>query len=198
MNSDPSPDHDSRADNALLEAYRRGDEAAAEALFHRYYVRLVSLTRSQMGGMLDRVEESVDVAQSVFQSVFLRGRTEQITLGPNDNLWPLLVSIAVNKIRNRVKYWTRQRRDRRRQIPLEESDPLETGPTAEDALRMQELIQRIREPFGEHRQAIIDGLLEGLTVREISQRTGMAERTIYKTRQALREILERMAVEREF
>ena len=189
------PDTEPLADDALLEAYRQGNEAAAEVLFQRYYVRLVNLTRSQMGGMLCHLEDSADVAQSVFQSVFMRGRAHQIELGPQDNLWPLLVTITVNKIRNRVKYWTRQRRDRRRHIPLEDRDPLETGPTPEDALRLQELIAELREPFGQRRQAAIDGLLNGLSVAEIAAQTGMAERTVYKTRQAVKEILERLAAE---
>jgi DNA-directed RNA polymerase specialized sigma24 family protein len=192
---DSQPDTEPLPDDALLEAYRQGNEGAAEVLFQRYYVRLVNLTRSQMGGMLCRLEDSADVAQSVFQSVFLRGRAHQIELGPDDNLWPLLVTITVNKIRNRVKYWTRQRRDQRRQVPLDARDPLETGPTPEDAVRLQELISELREPFSDRRRPVIDGLLAGHSVADIAAQTGMAERTVYKTRQALKDMLDRMVAE---
>ncbi len=196
MDSDASgPETEPLADEVLLEAYRRGDEKAAEALFHRYYARLVGLARRQMGGILYQLEDSADVVQSVFRSVFVRGRADQIQLASDDSLWPLLVTITVNKIRNRIKYHTRQRRDRRRHVPLDDRDPLETGPTPEDATRLQELIQELRAPFGQQRQAVIDDLLKGLSVAEVARRTGLAERTVYKTRQAVKEILEHMLAE---
>ncbi len=197
MASDPwGSETESLRDEALLAAYRRGDEAAAQALFERYYARLVGLARKQMGDLLNQLEDSTDVAQSVFRSVFLRGRAHQIELGPQDSLWPLLVTITVNKIRNHVKFHQRQRRDRRRQTTLDnDRDPLELGPTPEDALRLQETIEELRGSFSQRRRAIIDGLLQGRSVSEIAQQTGMAERTVYKTRQAVREILERMARE---
>ena len=197
MASDPwGSETESLRDEALLAAYRRGDEAAAQVLFERYYARLVGLARKQMGDLLDQLEDSTDVAQSVFRSVFLRGRAHQIQLGPQDSLWPLLVTITVNKIRNHVKFHQRQRRDRRRQTALDtDRDPLEIGPTPEDALRLQETIEELRGSFSQRRREIIDGLLKGLSVAEIAEQTGMAERTVYKTRQAVREILERMAME---
>ncbi len=193
MNPDTQePDTAPLTDERLLDAYRRGSEAAAEALFQRYYARLVSLARKQMGGMLCQVEDSADVALSVFRSVFIRGRGQQIELSLEDSLWPLMVTITVNKIRNRVKYWTRQRRDRRQQVSLQDRDPLETGPTPEDAMRLQDLIEQLCEPFGGRRRTIIDYLLQGLSVAEVARQTGVAERTVYKTRSAAREILEQM------
>ena len=179
-------------DEQLLDAYRQGSEAAAEALFQRYYARLVSLTRKQMGGMLCRVEDSADVALSVFRSIFIRGRGCQIELDAEDSLWPLLVTVALNKIRNRVKYWKRQRRDHRRQVPLQDRDPLETGATPEDAMQLQELIEQLCEPFSGRRRAVIDHLLQGLSVAEVARQTGVAQRTVYKTRAAARQILEQI------
>lgn len=179
-------------DDQLLAAYRNGDETAATVLFERYYARLVGLARKKMGGLLRDVEESSDLAQSVFQSVFLRGRDCQIQIGPQDSLWPLLVTITLNKIRNRAKYWGRKRRDRRREVPLEDRDPLETGPLPEDAARLNDLVEQLLEPFNQRRRTIIEYLLQELPVAEIAHRVGTSERTIYKTRQAAMGILQQV------
>jgi RNA polymerase sigma factor (sigma-70 family) len=191
----PTPEPEELADEQLLAAYRAGDEGAATALFKRYYARLVGLARKRMGRRLREVEESSDVALSVFESVFLRGRADQITIGANDSLWPLLVTITINKIRNRVKYWERQRRDRRREVSLEPRDPLESGPLPEDEASLQELIEQLLEPFSERRRRIIQCMLQGVPVSEIAALAGTSERTVYKTRQAVVQILERIIKE---
>jgi len=185
----PGTSSEGQGDEQLLAAYRDGDQAAAQVLFERYYVRLVRLARERMGA-LRGVEESADVAQSVFESVFLRGRACQIEIGPNDSLWPLLVTITINKIRNRIKYWSREKRDLRREVPLQGNDPLETGPLPEDATRLSDLVQQLLEPFSPRRRKIIEHLLQDAPIPEIARQVGTSERTVYKTRQAAMQILE--------
>ncbi len=182
-------------DEALLAAYRDGDQTAAEMLFQRYYARLVSLARSQMGYTLRQLEESSDVAMSVFESVFQRGRENRIYLDPNKNLWPLLVKITINKIRNHAKTGTRIKRDQRRTVPILDSELLEADAVPTHAMETKELILQLHDTFGPRRRVVIDGLLEGLSVAQIAEKTGLAERTVYKTRQGIKEILERMAAD---
>jgi len=141
---------------------------------------------------LCQVEDSADLALSVFRSVFIRGRGYTIELDTEDSLWPLLVTVALNKIRNHVKYWKRQQRDHSLQVPLQDRDPLESGPTPEDTMQLQELIEQLCEPFGGRRRAVIDHLLQGLSVAEVARQTGVAQRTVYKTRAAARQILEQI------
>ncbi len=57
---------------------------------------------------------------------------------------------------------------------------------------MHELIEELREPFSGRRRTVIDLLLDDLSIAEISHQTGLAERTVYKTRQAARQILDRI------
>src|SRR5947207_8697176 len=95
----------SALDQQLISAYRQGDEAAASALFERYYLRLLELIRRQLGWKLREVEGSTDVAQSVLKSFFSQIRQNRVEIGPDNSLWPLLVTIALNKLRNRGKFW---------------------------------------------------------------------------------------------
>jgi RNA polymerase sigma factor (sigma-70 family) len=164
-------------------------------LFHRYYQRLRALAHRQLGWQVKGLEDSSDLAQSVFESVFLRCRRQQIVVGPDASLWPLLASITLNKARNRRKYYQRQKRDRRREVALEECDPLQAGPSPEDALVVKEVISYLVQTFdSDRRRQIITLLLEGKSVSEVASQVGTSERTVYKTREAAMRVLTRALV----
>jgi DNA-directed RNA polymerase specialized sigma24 family protein len=180
-------------DQQLILAYRQGDEEAATALFERYYIRLLELIRRQLGWQLKEVEGSTDVAQSVLRSFFSQIRNRSVQLGPDDSLWPLLVTIALNKVRNLGRFWQREKRDPDRQVPLNaENDPLEHGPSPQDVAAVKELIGRLLEPFSDRRRRMIELILEGQPVGEIATQVGATQRTVYNTRRAAAKILEQV------
>jgi len=180
-------------DEGLLAEFRAGHDEAATALFERYYQRLIELIRRQSSWRLKQAEGSTDVAQSVLRSFFEQIKSRPVEIGPDDGLWPLLATITLNKIRNRGKFWQRKQRDPTRRQPLEAgSDPLETGPSAEDAVVLEDLIQRLLEPFSERRRRILEGILAGQPVNQIALQVGTSERTVLNTRLAAAKILERI------
>ncbi len=180
-------------DQQLISAYRQGDEDAASALFERYYGRLLELIRRQLGWKLREVEGSTDVAQSVLRSFFSQIRQNHVEIGPDNSLWPLLVTIALNKVRNRGKFWQRECRDPSRNLSLDAGeDPLEQGPSPQDVAAVKELVDRLLEPFSDRRRKIIELILEGRPVGEIAAEVGTTERTVYNTRKAAGKILEQV------
>ncbi len=184
---------ESVSDEQLLGAYRGGDEAAATALFERYYKRLLELIRRQSGWRLKQAEGSMDVAQSVLRSFFGQLRQDRIAVGEDESLWPLLVTIALNKVRNRGKFWQRARRDPARAQPLETGrDPLESGPMPDDVAALGDLVERLLEPFSDRRRRIIELILAGQPVRQIAADVGATERTVFNTRMAAAKILEQV------
>jgi len=190
--SNGEPDEHELPDEQLWDAYRDGDENAAAVLFERYHTRVMGLARRKMGGILRETEDPSDLVQSVFRSVFLRGRDCQIQIGPRDSLWPLLATVTVNKSRNLAKHWGRQCRDPRRRIPLEGRDPSEPGLQPDDAICLQEAKEQLLAPFSRRRREIIEDLLAGESVAEIARRRRTSETTIYNTRQAAIQVIERM------
>ncbi len=184
---------ESYTDEQLLAAYRAGDQEAATALFERYYKRLLDLIRRQSGWRLKQAEGSMDVAQSVLRSFFGQLRQERVAVGIDESLWPLLVTIALNKVRNRGKFWQRARRDPGRVQPLDvQHDPLETGPSPDDVAALGDLVERLLEPFSDRRRRIIELILAGQPVRQIATDVGATERTVFNTRMAAAKILEQV------
>ncbi len=145
---------DERADRELLLAYRNGDERAAEALFTRYYERLVAMTRKSTSLGLANVEAPSDIAQSVFRSVFRESRDNSIQIDPGDTLWPLLAKAAIDEVRSRARRWQRQRRDFRRNVdPDDTLHSPERGPTSEDIVATTELVASLLKEFSPTRRA---------------------------------------------
>jgi DNA-directed RNA polymerase specialized sigma24 family protein len=132
----------------------------------------------------------------VLRSFFDQIRNRRVQVGPDDSLWPLLVTITLNKIRNRGKFWQRERRDPGREQPLDGGpDPLESGPSPQDAASLGELVERLLEPFSDRRRRIIELILAGQPVGQIAAEVGTTERTVFNTRMAAARILEQVLAE---
>lgn len=173
-------------DRELLDAYRNGDEQAASTLFRRYYDRLMALAGQVMGPRLAGVVGREDIAQSALRTFFRRGRLGAIDAPEDGELWPLLAVITVNKARNQLQFWNRQRRDLNRAARLEGGsiDPLENGPTPSDVMALQEVMDKLMAVFSPRRRKILEMLLQGYSFQEIAKEVPTSLRTIFNTRLA--------------
>jgi len=177
-------------DDELIAAIRAGDERAATELFERYYTQLVELARRHLGWHLKGIEGSSDLAQSVMRTVFQRASEDRVKVDSKKGLWPLLVTITLNKARNRARYYKRQRRDRRRDTPWDDYlVVLKDGPLPEDGVVVGDLIGQLLANFSERRRKILLLLLEDYTIADVAKQVGTTEWTVYKTRAAAAELL---------
>lgn len=94
----------------MLARYRAGDSAAAEAIFQRYTERLLALARSRLSAQLARRVDADDVVQSTYRSFFTRARAGQFAVEREGDLWRLLATITLHKLRRQA---TRQRAAKR-------------------------------------------------------------------------------------
>jgi DNA-directed RNA polymerase specialized sigma24 family protein len=79
-------------------ALKRGDRAAAEVLWGRYFHRLVGLARSRLRAADRRAADEEDVALSAFDSVCRRAEQGRFPrLGDRDELWNLLATVTLLK-----------------------------------------------------------------------------------------------------
>ena len=99
----------------LICRVKKGDAAAAQELFARYFRRLLGLARAKLQGKDLRVADEEDVVNSALVGFFLGAERGQYTqLHDRDDLWHLLSKITIRKAQRLVKEQERQKRCPRR------------------------------------------------------------------------------------
>jgi RNA polymerase sigma-70 factor, ECF subfamily len=190
---------DDPTDRSLLVELRNGDELAAAQLYQRYAHRLKALAEKKTGKDLANRFDSEDVIQSVFRSFFERARNGLYDVPTGGDLWPLLLVIALQKVRAYGTHHRAGRRDVRRERG---SDDQETVHLASQRFKLEEpqsLLKLIAEETLEllpalHRQ-VASWRLEGYDHQEIAKKTGRSKRTIERIFQECRVILQQLLTE---
>jgi RNA polymerase sigma-70 factor (ECF subfamily) len=93
---------------------RLGNQDAALQLYLRYAHRLRALAKAQCSAELARRIDTEDIVQSVFGSFFRRAGQGYYDVPAGDELWKLLLVIALNKIRAQSAFHRAAKRDVRR------------------------------------------------------------------------------------
>lgn len=164
---------------------RVGSPIAAEALWERFFPRLVALARKTLVGRPQRVADADDAAQSAFASFCLRVKAGEYEVRDRSDLWNLLGVITANKARMQARREAAEKRGGGRvlgeealvrsdysPLPLDE---LAGGvPATEFDLHCEELLGRL-EP--ELRQFVVLRLL-GYRNREIAEMHDCTERKV--------------------
>jgi RNA polymerase sigma factor (sigma-70 family) len=94
-----------------LAELRDGDPEAAQAVWIRYYERLLSYARRKLGNMPRRVADEEDVVLSAFNSFCqgaAAGRFPQ--LADRDDLWKVLITITARKAVAHIRHVSAEKR----------------------------------------------------------------------------------------
>ncbi len=95
----------------LLAQWQKGEEAAA-AEFHQHYAdKLFSLVQRNLAARFTARFDAEDVVQSVMRTLFRQVRAGSVPTRDSQDLWRFLSTVALNKVRNRVRQESAQKRD---------------------------------------------------------------------------------------
>lgn len=87
-----------------IQSLDNDDETAAQALFERYFDRLVALARKKLSNIPRRVVDEEDVAITAFYSCIASARKGRYpSLKNRDELWRLLVTITERKVLDAIR-----------------------------------------------------------------------------------------------
>lgn len=184
------PESDAVPDCDLLDRFRRGDREAAARLYERYAERLRALTRRKSSSALACRLDPDDIVQSVFRNFFHAAREGGYDVPPGEDLWKLLLVIALNKIRARGTFHRAAKRDVRRTRRIEGLDPFTLakenthGHAAVTFLRL--VAEEALEQLPPLQRRIVELRVEGYQVHEIATTTGRSLRTVERTLQNCR------------
>ena len=160
-----------------IDMLKRGDRAAAEALWGSYIHRLVALARARLGGTPRRAADEEDVALSAFDSFFRRAEGGQFArLTDRDDLWQILVTITERKAIDLMRREGRQSRGAGRVIPWSEAEGqgagevADEGPTPEFAAQIIDEFRDLLRRLGDDSlRSVALAKLEGYTNRQIAE-----------------------------
>src|SRR3954470_11644903 len=129
------------SDHSLLKRFRRGQDDGPTLLYLRYAERLRSLAARQSSPSLATRVDPEDIVQSVFRTFFRRAAEGQYDVPEGEEMWKLLLVIALNKIRSVGAFHRAARRDVRQTTGgegFERAIKSETGQDEEalDVLRL--------------------------------------------------------------
>jgi RNA polymerase sigma-70 factor (ECF subfamily) len=128
-------------DHSLLARYRKGEQDAATQLYLRYAARLQSWASSQTSSVFTARFDEEDVVQSVFRTLFRRVSDGLYDVPPGEELWQLLLVIALNKIRKLATFHRAQKRDVGKTLGSDELDLVSNRNQSHDENSLQ-ILQR--------------------------------------------------------
>jgi RNA polymerase sigma factor (sigma-70 family) len=177
-----------------------GNREAAQILWERYFVRLVSLARKELKGADRRVCDEEDVALNVIEAFFRAAESGRLPdLCDRDGLWRLLVKMTARKAIDQHRHQNRKQRGggmvRGESVFHKLGDEGVTtiaqvigdDPTPEFAAEMAEqvgnLFQMLTDP---ELRALARGKMEGYTNEELAKKHECSSRTIERRLRLIR------------
>lgn len=180
------------SDKSLLQLFRTGSEDAASELYGRYAERLDFLASRGLGSDMRSLVGSEDVVQSIFRTFFRRAAAGDYEVPEDTELWNLLVTISLNKLRAIGLHYRRQKRSVARTLHSESEigDVAGGDDVAYQVLRM--VIDELIESLPDSHQRIIHLHIEGWDVTGIASETQRSKRTVERVLQQFRNQLKEL------
>ncbi len=172
------------------------DEDAAALLWERFSGRMAQLARQRLRSVRTGAFDEEDVALSAFNTfcqAMRNGRSEPPD--SRDGLWRLLAVITARKANQRIKQETRLKRggDVARTNDVDWHEVTSEEPTPEVVVLLTDQCRQLLEDLPDddlRRVAILK--LEGLSNKEIVERTRFSRPTIQRMLKIIRQSWERM------
>jgi RNA polymerase sigma-70 factor (ECF subfamily) len=179
------------SDRSLLRGIRNGSEDSAALLYRRYAQRLHQLIKARFSRELARRLDPDDLVQSVFCTFFRKAGQGCYDVPAGEELWRLLLVIALNKVRAKAAFYQAAKRDVRLTARLENGEPV-ARPGAEDVAytHLRLVVEETLQPLPPVYRDVVRLRIEGHEVAEIAAKTRRSKRTIERVLQGFREKLD--------
>jgi RNA polymerase sigma-70 factor (ECF subfamily) len=162
-------------------------------MYLRYAERVHALVVAQSSRDLARRVDAEDLVQSVFRTFFRRAAHGHYNVPDGEEMWKLLLVIALNKVRAAGAFHRAAKRDIRQtaggkvlELALDSRQARDEGALAVLRLVVEELMEGL--PGANKR--IIELRIEGYEVAEITAKVQRSKRTVERVLQGFRTQLE--------
>lgn len=114
--SDSSESLRHATERALCDRWRAGEEDAATEQYRRFVDRLLTVLSNNLATRFLRRIDPESVMISAFDSLLRRAKDKPFAFTEDADVWKTLVSIGLNKLRNRVRDAQSQRNNINREV----------------------------------------------------------------------------------
>ncbi len=170
------------ADELTLELIRHfraeRDATAADELFRRYSERILRFLKPRLSHRLASRVEPDDVAQSVFNSFFRGVEDGRFTFRHREDVWRLLVQIAVHKLRNQCRHHQTAGRDVGRETADVVFATTAREPTPAEAAAVGDELEGCLRRRGPRDRTIVEQFIRGVPYEEIATALAWSQRTV--------------------
>src|SRR5215467_4234448 len=171
---------DGISDGSLLKRFQGGQLDAATQLYLRYADRLHALAVKQCAPDLARRVDPEDIVQSVFRTFFRRASLGHYTIPDGEEIWKLLLVIALNKVRAVGAFHRAAKRDVRRTSGGEAFERAVESQyrRGEDALSLLRIVvEELLESQPEAHRQMIELRIEGYEMNDIAAAVKRSKRS---------------------
>jgi len=186
------------SDETLLQQIRQGNQDAATQLYRRYVNRLRALAEAKCSAHLARRVDAEDIVQSVFRMFFQGVRQGFYDVPAGEDLWKLLLVMALNKIRAKGAYHRAAKRDVRLTTSVDASDASLEGHLKHDhspQVFMEIVVKEALEQLDPRQREMVELRVQGHDISEIADKTGRSKRTVERNLQEVRNKLRNMLLQ---
>ena len=174
-----------------------GENSAACELLDRFSGRLVNLAQAKLSPRITTKSDPEDVVQSVLRTFFRRLGSREVELRDWSSLWGLLSLLTIRKCAMRGRTFGTARRDVNREVPLDvaicsELSASDREPTPVEVAIFVDLLENLLMAASPRDRLVIEGLIAGKSISELSRELGRTERTIYRAIERFRAVLVNM------
>lgn len=163
-----------------------GNEQIAAEFWHQYGARLQGLAAEYLTTRMYRREGPEDVVQSVCRTFLRRVQIGKFELADSESLWSLLCAITLNKVRQKVRFHRRQKRQfDREKHPAADTENGRSGPQIEaseptpaEAAEFGDQLQQLLAEMDDEERQLVEFKLQQYTNQEMAEKLECSERTV--------------------
>ena len=176
---------------AWLDDLADGKQSAVEQFWARYGESLQRVAERQIASWLRRRVDPEDVVQSACRTFFRRASEGNFTFETKDDVWKLLLTITLNKVRMQARFHSRNRRSVSKEQALPDEPNLQPAEWdhAIEQVELKDMLQVAFSDKDDERQNVLEMWLEGRTQKEIAETIGCSERTVRRIQDRIRKDL---------
>ena len=164
-------------------------------LLEKYIPQLVRLADLNIGSHLRGKVEADDVVASACRTFLRRYGSRSFRVDAEADVWKLLVAISLNKVRQKARRLSAEKRDIRRECSVERLDlvqSLRTPPGPAEAAEFADLVTVVASALDRVAAQVLQLVLEGETRAEIAEHLGISTRTVSRKLAVIRDELRRV------